>query len=682
MRPDILALGVDALVDLTNRGTVRRALRDLDESLVECTVAVQGDDADVVVEASDGTRCDLTAGRAFPDWSCTCLAAGSCRHVVRAVLACQRQAGDRPDTVDPPDAPAADAPVHPRIARDPSPAGPVAAEALWPGDITDEELRAALGRALPAAIRACAGGTLAVVAPGIPTAHSPGIAVVRLLHPRLATVRFLLGRDLRYTRCDCRDPDPCGHVAMAVLAARGVAHAAGSGLRSTPGDTWRADAAVLDAAGETARELLRVGIDAGHTALVSSWALLAERARRAELPALAAVAEEVTEELRRYAAADARFGGGRTVALLGELLARAHSLRGGGSEPLPARLVAGVSGPDVQIGQARLIGLGTELVDRDGRCTVRAVLADQRSGVGLTVTRTVDDAPADRPAHRIAAIRVGGAPVSAWGAGQTVLSGARREVSGQLFPGRGRVSVLPGTDLEALGPPQVARSVAELGAQLGSLPRAVDDRRPSRDVVAARFERVHAPRFDRAAQAVHAVLVDSESGSAEVWLPYTARQAAGVTALEQLLAAAEREGSGLWVSGRWRATASGPVVTPMLVGAAGEWLQPQVAPPTTTGAEPAPPPDHLPDTPDPRRAVLARLEGHLAEVVVAGLGRMRRDGSLRAWAGVADGLEEAGALRWAALARRVADADPAREEGRLVALEDLLVHLVIAAPLL
>src|SRR5687768_6944675 len=111
-RADLLALTPDDLAALTNRGTVKRAQRELDAN--EVTGTLKEEDGTVTATWSDGAKCILPAGAVVADARCTCPATELCRHVVRTVLAYQKQSAS---TV-----PAGDA-------------GP------WnPGDVTDAEL--------------------------------------------------------------------------------------------------------------------------------------------------------------------------------------------------------------------------------------------------------------------------------------------------------------------------------------------------------------------------------------------------------------------------------------------------------------------------------------------------------------------------------------------------------------
>ena len=94
-RADLLALSLDDLTALTNRGTVKRAQRELEAK--ECTGTLEETDAgDVTAEWSDGVECRLPAGGVVRDGRCSCAAVGLCRHLIRTVLFYQQQQASRP----------------------------------------------------------------------------------------------------------------------------------------------------------------------------------------------------------------------------------------------------------------------------------------------------------------------------------------------------------------------------------------------------------------------------------------------------------------------------------------------------------------------------------------------------------------------------------------------------------
>ena len=412
-RPDLLRLSDAVLEDLTNKGTLRRARKELGAASFTITEA---DDGTVTVSADDGTTCVLYANRPFAEWTCSCLAANNCRHIVRAILHYQAACSElgvveekKPDSTDLP------GPETPGVAAP----GKVEPETVFnPASITREHLRAALS---PAALRRAdqlAGqGLLAHVG------SIRGISVVRIHHPTPVSVRFLAGADLNYVRCTCHDPDPCLHAAVAVAAAAGRRFG-DTGLVSVAGDEWRPDASLLSEIRGAVGELVRVGAESGHRNLRGVWRRLAVRAREAELHHVADVLDELLDELARYEARSQEFTPSRLVELSAELLARAMSLGNPEPERIPDRLVAGSPAQQTRVSKARLIGLGTELVELDDECRLIAHLVDARSGAPMRVTKRITDEKR-RPSSQLAGGLVSGITIGSWGGGQVMSLGGR-----------------------------------------------------------------------------------------------------------------------------------------------------------------------------------------------------------------------------------------------------------------
>src|SRR5437588_94836 len=93
-RADLLALTLDDLAALTNRGTVKRARREVETS--ECTAELtEGADGSVTAKWSDGVECRLPAGVVLRDTHCDCAEPAPCAHVPLAVWAFRRLEPDR-----------------------------------------------------------------------------------------------------------------------------------------------------------------------------------------------------------------------------------------------------------------------------------------------------------------------------------------------------------------------------------------------------------------------------------------------------------------------------------------------------------------------------------------------------------------------------------------------------------
>ena len=93
VRQDLLALTTDDLIILSNRGLVKRALKELDEGITcEVTVDVHGN---VFVRWSDAVECILPAKEELSDRHCSCSATTICRHLIRSILVYQRTVDGR-----------------------------------------------------------------------------------------------------------------------------------------------------------------------------------------------------------------------------------------------------------------------------------------------------------------------------------------------------------------------------------------------------------------------------------------------------------------------------------------------------------------------------------------------------------------------------------------------------------
>ena len=624
VRPDLLALTTGVLAELTNPGTVRRAVKELDAGArFTFTVAVTPG-GDVVTAVDGDLLCVLGTGP-FDTWTCTCTTGERCRDLVRAVLDWQRRCASEP--VGSPERP------EPPVPADGSDEGPPAA-------------------GLP-------DGVVAEVGIGATQAR------VRLLHPEHVAVRFLVGGDPRYARCGCGTAG-CGHVALARAAldlhpGRGSAVVAGTCAPVVVPERWRAQWR------RWAAQLVELGLPAA-AELMGGAVRLATAAEREGLAAPAAVLREIAEQLQLRSDHSSRLSPVRLVELVGELEARLRALD---VAALPGPLVAGTPPARRDVGQARLAGLGASYRQVGGWHELRAFVADTGSGAVRTVTLTRTDtvdlrhAPPD-----LALVRHRGARMVDWAAGRGLLPSARR-VDDELVTPRGRWTLLatpaPEADPAVFAPPVGAAE---------EVPAVLGPRRPAdgvgmlavgevqqvtvvADVVTARLI---APAGD---EAVLRLCADPRAGDAGRLLAATLRGTAA--------------GPVVAVAGRWRPSSAGPpVVTPTAVWSASGCLLPQLG--VVVGRDgsvdrgqvtPAAPDDGA-GTGDP----WAQWWSTFGEV----LGRLLVTGARRGAAPAARALHECadqaaglGLVRCAALARDLADRpepEPVLDAAVLLALAD------------
>ncbi|HEY7309153.1 MAG TPA: hypothetical protein VH643_07250 [Gemmataceae bacterium] len=506
-RTDLLALSLDDLAALTNRGTVKRAQREIDTN--ECSGDIaETPEGDVTAKWSDGVECRIAAGAVLSDGRCSCAAVGLCRHLIRTVLAYQRQAARRtPD----------------------QPAAPV--ESWDPGAIADEELAKHYRPAAFTKMREQfqQGVLVELVRGSKPSAR---------FHLQACLVRFLVPGDIRYTHCDCAEPTPCSHVPAAVWAFRRLEPERTAGILATGEKAPAAPVALLDEIESAMLDFTELGVSGASSAWSSRLARLEEACRSADLIWPAAVLAEVGEEQKRYAEHDALFAPERMADLIGELLIRLDAIRRDTGE-LPQLLIRGTSADrPVNLGSARFIGLGCGARLRKRGVELTAYLQDSDSGSMVAVCKAfADDPDPARPVRSFGelaqAAAAKGSSFAMLGAGQLLLRGGKRTASCQLIPGRSDASVQPQAFAwETLRPPVLVEEFAELDARLSTLPpSSLRPRRVAEDFHVCAVTGAEGVHFDAVTQTVQAVLVDGRGQRMRLVHPYTSRGQAGAEAL-------------------------------------------------------------------------------------------------------------------------------------------------------
>ncbi len=174
VRQDLLALTIDDLVTLSNRGIVKRSQQELQSG--QLTYELNEDDnGNVSVHWSDQVQCKLPSDRTLGNSQCTCPATTLCRHLIRSVLVYQqlpaRQQGNKETEQN----------------------TPLAPSAPWnPGDITDETLAQHFKKTTFSKLKNQfdAGHVVSLTRSSKPLAH---------IHTLSCTIRFLVANDVRYT---------------------------------------------------------------------------------------------------------------------------------------------------------------------------------------------------------------------------------------------------------------------------------------------------------------------------------------------------------------------------------------------------------------------------------------------------------------------------------------------------
>ncbi|NHO80677.1 hypothetical protein [Micromonospora sp. CMU55-4] len=615
-RDDLIALTPDVLAALSNRGLVKRATREVDAG----ERPVLTEDADGAVRAAypDGVTVTLPVGGGLAAGICSCPAPGVCRHLLSVVLTYQRTHADAPAREATPDGEAAlDGEAAPDTDAAPGrdDAGVPAEPWRWsPGDVTDEELAAAINApALAAAKRRLRRGYTAVV-------HRPDAAdpVPRVELPT-GTVRFLVPRQIGYARGDAAD-DGGESIALAVWACR----AADREHPDRPeaqvrvgGPATVTDHPALDAAVALAADVLLTGV--AHLGSGVDARLAAARrdldAAGLRWPLLAV--EDLAGQLEAYAARGARYRPETLADLLAELPARRRAVVNAGATP-PERVLGTHEPAETPLRRVRLTGLGARVRSSGGEVGVDVVLAHPAAVSVLVLRRaypvTGDDPPTGR---ELAGRRITGATLGALAGGNVVSESAVRSAAHQLRFAAGRLArttVTPGAgDWSGLPPGLLARDPDALAAELaGRPPRLLRPRTAAESVRVLALGEVRAIGYAAGEQRLHATVTGVDGGTATVTATH---HAAAPGALDALAAALDgTHGPPRYVSGTVRRGADGLVVEPLAV-VADTVVVPDLAPGVGDGRLAG----AVDARPDPVAAALGAAAALLAQAAHTGL---------------------------------------------------------------
>lgn len=621
LRNDLLALTPDDLASLTNRGIVKRALRELEAGEPSYEIAEEADE--LVVRWSDQIVCRFPAGRTVHDAACSSGTQGISRHIVRSVLAYQHhcQAAGQTGLGQPIVAAGDQAAAAQTLPADGAP---------WdPGEIADEALIAAFRPAAIAKARQrFEQGVLVELTRGVkPTA--------RFLDAP-CTLRFLVPGDLRYVSADCEASLLATFVPLAVWAFRRLPAGQPSGLVAF-------QAAALDVPGELLAELdallAELGVS-GFSGCTGTWPQrllrLEASLRKAGLVWPAELLIDLHEQCTAYQGHDARFDPLEATLLIGELLARTRAIRNG-TTTIPQLLIRGsASDRTTDIAGGRLIGLGLGM--RLGRRTVTlsAYLQDADTGSLAAVERTFADPPTDsaEPPKSFADLAgyviARGVSLSQLSQSQLLLKSGKRTPSGRLVLPRTATSFTVNPQAfawEQLKPPAAVEGFAQLAARLAALPPGyLRPRNVTENLYVSPVQSAAEVSFNESRQRLEAVLRDPAGGQALLVQPYHSRSREGFESLFSALTTSA--GELRFVCGRASASGGGLTIQPLLLvfqqGTRRFGVQPYA--PTAAAEQPKTGEKDRPDErpAEPLQSFINQLQFELSEIFLSGLRRWDR----------------------------------------------------------
>jgi hypothetical protein len=560
MRPDLLALTLDDLITLGNRGLLKRAQQELASTNLSGEIA-EDKAGNIIIQWSDEILCTLPANKTLGQSQCSCPATSICRHLIRSALFYQSQQTSQP-----------------------TPDNPTAAEPWNPGDISDETLQTHYKKTVLNKLRSQfdAGQIIKVTTGGKPIAH---------LHSLALNLRFLVPHDIRYTHCDCDEPAPCSHVPLVIWAFRQLPSEQEQALISTIATEHPVPTQLLDELEQQILELSTVGIAGLNGIMRDRLTRFEKQCRSTELVWIAEILLDILQASEYYQQHDAQFDIAQVVDYLGELLIRSDAIRNydAAKNPIPRLFIAGsAQDQTVALGFSRLMGLGCGATIRAGGVTLTAYLQDLDSGTVLALPRYfANPAQPQKPRDfwQLAQASIGkNMQLGSIGSGQILIQGGKCTPSYQFIPGRSSMSLNSQSyQWEKLRSPLRVEDFGELLAQLQELPMpALQPRRMTEHLRVLSIAKVEAVEFDPIRQGVRAVVSDATGTRANLFHPYLQRGRFGTEAMLERLAQDRLK----FVSARVSLAADGLRLEPIgLVFQSGETrqlLQPRLAPPSNS----------------------------------------------------------------------------------------------------
>ncbi len=573
-RLDFLALTPDDLAMLTNRGTVKRAQKEIEDG--QPTFEFHEEEGGAFLfRWSDGITCRFPAGRPVHDAVCSSGLAGISRHIIRSILAYQKAEESRTDQLEP--ATSSEAPVveassaSDAVVKTDSDVTPLQMETLvqsaqsWdPGAITDDELVSHFRK--PAIVKA-----RKRFEQGILVELTRGSKPVARFLDENCTVRFLVAGNLHYISADCAEPLLSLWVPIAVWAFRELPSHRLAGMVSLQSSPFSVPKPEFDKLESLLGELYRDGLNG----VAESWSQRLSRVeqmlRDEGLTWPAELVAELTHQFEMYRQHDARFEPRQVVQLVGELTARSRAILND-TRSVPQLLIRGTkSDRPADIAGGRMIGVGLGVRPGQKHTTISAYLQDVDSGGVVAVERTFASSPQDESSRSFVSLAstvlTRGISLASLASSQVLLKSGKRTPSGLLILPRTSANLATHPQAyqwEQLKPPFAAEGFAQLAERLDTLPPSCfRPRRRTEGLHVVAVSRVDMIEFDPTTQRLAARVVDSEGEIATLVHPFHHRGREGFNHLADVLQ--NRGDSVRFISGHIRSRGRALEIQPIAI---------------------------------------------------------------------------------------------------------------------
>ncbi|WP_016753363.1 hypothetical protein [Leptospira kirschneri] len=495
MRQDILSLSLQELEVLTSKGTVNRALKDIESGTKGEWKETENGSIEVVWE--DSVTCILPGSVPIQESSCTCSSTGVCRHIIRTIVAYQKRTiSDKPNL-------------------------------SWnPGSISDESLRSFISASSFTKAKSIFNSGIAVELDrtDVPVAKIHG----------LGTVHFPVPNDIRYARADCKGSLGEQIIAVAVWSFR-LTHLEKEFV-STNIQEIKISSDITDRANIILKEIVQYGFQGASEYLKERLSQLERSCLEEGLLWPAEVLSELQEEYSKYLLHDSLFDPDQVVYLLGEWIIRMDALKEN-KGAVPSLIIRGdTKAYSSELIVRSLIGLGSEIKVFKKGFVVLSYFADPKSDKILLYECSFEK-QTDEPFHSIGNFPVlKGIPIYDFGKSSILSSSIKKNASGKLQFSN-KVTLNPQTfSFESLSRNIFSDNFnKKMKTLLEKPPRPLGPRWAAGNFFVFKVERFTQPHFDNILQQMNIELEDQNGNIAYAQLPYYSRASDGIENLQHAL---------------------------------------------------------------------------------------------------------------------------------------------------
>ncbi len=507
-RDDLLNMTDQDLEGYSNRGTVKRAHKDLERIDDIRTTLTIDHEGNIEANWEDGVRTQLAAANTFPDGMCTCPASTTCRHLIALLLGYQQVAVNN---------------------------GTDITKVVWnPGDIKDEEIKNHFPLAMikKAKKQFNEGVLLELVIGEKPLAIIESIGVV---------IRFLVPGDPRYVQSDSNESITKISALIAIYAFRQLPKEKLTGYVSTCSiPTLKKDNPSYQIE-DSFYHIMRNGL-----AHLNNQKI--DRLKRAiiKLETLdwiwpAAHCSHIIDQVERYKNHDGSFAPSVVIRHMGEFLCRQTALKSV-KLPFPEIIVRGGGQQRLneKTGKSRFIGLGCRIKDVSGILLIEAFMQSTDTGAVVVLEKSIKQADQNekqRSYHQLAQQSlIQKHSIYHYAKGQVLTSGAKRTIENRVTFSRNTIVNPQSFQWKNLRSNLLMDDFDELKARLDARPLGpFRSLKASENFYVLAIKSVDNARFNVASQMISADIVDANNTSIRLEYPFTTQGSQGAEALLQLL---------------------------------------------------------------------------------------------------------------------------------------------------